>query len=119
MVVRQALFITKEKTFGEFAQFDGVFLRKGDSLELTGYYWSNFLNGGQYMVFKIKSGKEVGNEIGIYTREEYKWLVNIEVLDWSIEAKVHCNGCGAYCFSVSLLEFKAEKLDGYRCGDCR
>lgn len=77
VVLRKALFVTKEKMVGGFPQFDGVILQAGDMLELTGYYWSNFMSGGQYLVFWVVSGKHAGTEIGVFTREEYECLSRV------------------------------------------
>ncbi len=74
VVVRKALFFTQEKLVGGYPQFDGVILEANDFLELKGYYWSNFMNGSQYLAFRVVSGRRVGAEIGVFTREEYEWL---------------------------------------------
>ncbi len=74
VVGRKALFFTKERLIGGYPQFDGVILEANVFLELKGYYWSNFMNGCQYLVFRVVSGNHTGKEIAVFTREEYEWL---------------------------------------------
>jgi hypothetical protein len=74
VVKERMLYTTKEYRVKYTLSYFGSYQEKGDELELKGYFWSGEVWGGQYLVFRVLTGRAKGKEVSIYTREEYQNL---------------------------------------------
>jgi len=77
VVKERMLYTTKEYQIKGTVSFLGQYLEIGDELVLKGYYFSGDIWGGQYLVFRVLTGKAKGKEVGVYTKEEYHNLERI------------------------------------------